>query len=439
MSHASTPQSAPTPPLTPTPRAGTEAHPVVLGPGSASETRRITKLLRAETTSGVLLIISAFIALLWANSPWGSAYTAVRDFHPFPEFFAPLHLNLSIGHWTADGLLAVFFFLVGLELKRELVAGDLRSPSKALVPVAAAVGGVIAPALIYLALTHDTPGASRGWAIPTATDIAFAVAVLALVGKGLPSALRIFLLTLAVVDDLIAIVIIAVAYTSSLNVVALVGAFVPIGVFALLVHRWPQLFGSRRRYAWVLLLPLAILAWALVHASGIHATIAGVVLGLIVPVSGRHGVELAEILEHRFRPLSVGFAVPLFALFSAGVAFGGLEGLSEAASDPVARGVALALLIGKPLGIVLTTWAVTKFTSATLDPSVTWTDIVGIGGLAGIGFTVSLLVTELSFDPVSAAHDNAKVAVLAASTTAAVVFGSFLAWRSRWHQARLAG
>lgn len=405
-------------------------HPVVFGPGSPKETLRIGDVLRAETTSGVLLIIAAVVALVWANSPWGDTYTAVRDFHFGPE---ALHMNLSVGHWTADGLLAVFFFLVGLELKREMVAGDLRSPSKALVPVAAAVGGVVVPALIYLAINASDPEAVHGWAIPTATDIAFAVAVLALVGKGLPNALRLFLLTLAVVDDLIAIVIIAVAYTSDLNFGALLLALIPIGLFAFLVHRRPDLFGHRRRYAWIFLLPLAIAAWALVHASGIHATIAGVVLGLIVPVTGRFEVELAEILEHRFRPLSVGVAVPLFALFSAGVNVGGLEGLASAASDKVALGVALALVLGKPIGITLTTWLVTKFTSATVDKAVRWVDIIGIAGLAGIGFTVSLLVTELSFPAAAPAHDDAKVAVLSASTFAAIVFGLFLLWRSRWH------
>ncbi|MDR6891469.1 Na+/H+ antiporter NhaA [Falsarthrobacter nasiphocae] len=425
--------NTPTPHSSPAPEAADSERPVVFGPGSPAETRRIGDLLRAETTSGVLLIVAAVIAVIWANSPWAESYTALRDYRFGPE---ALHLNLTVGHWTADGLLAIFFFLVGLELKREIVAGDLRSPSKALVPVAAAAGGVIVPALVYLAVNSGNPAGLRGWAIPTATDIAFAVAVLAIVGKGLPNPLRIFLLTLAVVDDLIAIVIIAVAYTSEIHWGPLLFALLPIGVFAFLVHRRPDLFGRQRRWAWVMLLPLAVVAWALVHASGIHATIAGVVLGLIVPVSGRFGVELAEILEHRFRPLSVGFAVPLFALFSAGVTVGGLEGLAKAATDPVALGIVLALVVGKPVGIVGTTWAVTRFTSASLDRSVRWADVVGIGGLAGIGFTVSLLVTELSFAPTVAAHDDAKVAVLAASTIAALVFGAFLAARSRWHTRR---
>ncbi len=329
--------------------------------------------------------------------------------------------------WAADGLLAIFFFVAGLELKREFVVGDLRDLRRAAVPVAAAVGGVVAPALMYVAIAGGA-GAARGWAIPTATDIAFALAVLAVIGRFLPDALRTFLLTLAVVDDLIAIVIIAVFYTSQLAVLPLLGALVPLVVFAVLVRR-----GVR---AWWALLPLAFATWALVHASGVHATVAGVLLALTVPVqpterpdgvAGEAG--LAEHFEHRFRPISAGVAVPVFAFFSAGVALGGLGGLSEMLTEPVAIGIVAGLLIGKPLGILAATWLVSRFTHATLDEGLAWIDMVGLAILAGIGFTVSLLIGELAFG--TAGDDQVKVAVLTGSLAAALLATVILRLRAR--------
>ncbi|HET7723426.1 MAG TPA: Na+/H+ antiporter NhaA, partial [Propionibacteriaceae bacterium] len=296
--------------------------------GSRRELRRVAALLRTETAGGLVLVAAAVVALVWANSPWSASYIALRDTAVGP---AALHLHLTLGQWAADGLLAVFFFLVGLELKHEFVAGDLRNPGTAAVPIAAAAGGVVVPVLIYLALNGGGHGL-RGWAVPAATDIAFALAVLAIISSHLPAALRTFLLTLAVVDDLIAIVIIAVAYTSTIDLLALALAAVPVAVFALLVQRRPAFFASRRWSVVVILLPVAVVAWALVHASGIHATIAGVVLGMCVPVV-RDGAEageerpLAEMLDHLVRPISAGFVVPVFALLSAGVAIGSLPGL----------------------------------------------------------------------------------------------------------------
>ena len=416
----------------------------VLGRRSYGETLRIGEILRKETVGGILLLIATVAALVWANSPAADSYFAVRDFEIGYE---PWHLKLSIGAWAADGLLAIFFFLVGLELKKEFVAGDLRDIRQAIVPIAAAFGGVVVPALIYVAvnLIAGSDGL-RGWAIPTATDIAFALAVLAVISSHLPSALRIFLLTLAVVDDLIAITIIAFFYSDNVHLSYLLWMLLPLAAFTVLVQRIPRFFGTRLWPAWAVLLPLAIITWALMHASGVHATVAGVLLGFAVPVL-RRGPDrkklpasperpgLSEIFEHRFRPISTGFAVPVFAFFSAGVALGGWAGLGSALSDPVAIGIIVALVVGKPVGILLTTWGVTAGTRAKLDPDLRWIDLLGIGILGGIGFTVSLLVDDLSFAVGSAHNDDAKVGILMASVLSAVLASVLLTARNRRYRA----
>lgn len=414
------------------------ARPSLLGRGSYGEALRIGEILRKETIGGALLVAAAALAIIWANTPWAGHYFALRD---FTIGYEPWHLELSLGAWAADGLLAIFFFLVGLELKREFVVGDLCNPGKAIVPVGAAVGGVVVPALIYAAINWSDPDGLRGWAIPTATDIAFAVAVLAVIGAHLPTALRLFLLTLAVVDDLIAIAIIAVFYTDEVHASPLLWAFLPLVLYTLLAQRFRRFFGTHAWAAWVILLPIGAVVWALVHASGIHATVAGVLLGFAVPVlrsasSGgpTAGPGLSETLEHRIRPLSAGVAVPVFAFFSAGVALGGPEGLAAALTDPVALGIIAGLVAGKPLGIVSTTWMMATFTRARLDPSLRWIDLVGVGLLAGIGFTVSLLVAELSFGPRDAATDHAKVAILVSSITAAVLASIILTLRNRQYR-----
>lgn len=411
----------------------------VLGRGSYAEVLRIGEILRKETVGGILLVAAAVIALIWANSPASDSYFALRDFR---IGFEPWHLELSLGAWAADGLLAIFFFLVGLELKREFVAGDLRQFSKSVVPIAAAVGGVAVPAIIYALINLSSPGTLRGWAIPTATDIAFAVAVLAIIGSHLPSALRIFLLTLAVVDDLLAISIIAVFYSSNIQAGPLLLALIPLAVYTFLAQKYRRFFGTRPAAAWVILLPLGVITWALVHASGIHATVAGVLLGFAIPVirsqaSGgpAAGPGLSEIFEHRFRPISAGIAVPVFAFFSAGVAVGGRDGLISALTDPVAIGIIVALVLGKPIGILGTTWLLTKATRASLDRSLKWIDVFGMSLLAGIGFTVSLLVAELSFGQGSAHDDHAKVGILAASLLAALLAAAVLGTRNRQYRA----
>ncbi|MFJ5698495.1 Na+/H+ antiporter NhaA [Arthrobacter sp. NPDC093139] len=410
----------------------------VFARGSYAEALRIGEILRKETVGGALLVAAAVIALVWANSPASASYFALRDF----KFgYEPWHLELSLGAWAADGLLAIFFFLVGLELKREFVAGDLRQLNKSVVPVAAAAGGVLVPAVIYALVNISSPETIRGWAIPTATDIAFAVAVLAIIGSHLPSALRIFLLTLAVVDDLLAISIIAIFYSSDIQVVPLLLALLPLGLYLLLAQKFRRFFGTHDAAAWLILLPLGIITWALVHASGIHATVAGVLLGFAVPVIRSRagggpdaGPGLAEIFEHRFRPISAGVAVPVFAFFSAGVAVGGWDGLGSAFTDPVAVGIVLALVLGKPAGILGTTWLLTKATTARLDSSFKWIDVFGVSLLAGIGFTVSLLVAELSFGHGSVHDDHAKVGILTASLLAALLAATVLLTRNRQYR-----
>src|SRR3954467_2002606 len=394
--------------------------------GSWTEASRIAGILRKETVGGVLLLVGTVVALAWANSPWSAAYAGLRDTVVGP---ASLHLDLTLGTWAADGLLAVFFFVAGLELKREFVAGDLRDPRRAALPVAAAVGGMAVPALVYV-LVNLGGGGLRGWAIPTATDIAFALAVLAVISTHLPSGLRTFLLTLAVVDDLLAITIIAVFYTSELHLPWLLLALAPLAVFGLLVQR--------RVRSWWLLLPLAALTWGLVHASGVHSTVAGGLLAFTVPVVRSEaaggpaaGPGLAEHFEHRFRPISAGVAVPVFAFFAAGVGIGGVSGLLAALTDRVALGIVAGLVLGKSIGITAATWLVARFTRAELDADLGWWDVLGLALPGGIGFTVSLLIGELAFGAGSVRDEHVKVGVLVGTVTAALLAAVLLRLRNR--------
>jgi NhaA family Na+:H+ antiporter len=399
--------------------------------GSWAEASRLAVVLRKETVGGVLLMIGALISLIWANTPWAGTYESLRDTVIGPTDLAGLHLDLSLGTWAADGLLAVFFFVAGLELKREFVAGDLRDPRKAALPVAAAVGGMAVPALLYTLVNLRAGGeALTGWAIPTATDIAFALAVLAVISTHLPTGLRTFLLTLAIVDDLLAITIIAVFYTSTLQVLPLLLALVPIAVFGVLVQK--------RIRSWWLLLPLAAVAWALMHESGVHATVAGVLLAFTVPVVRSHaaggpdaGPGMAEHFEHRFRPLSAGIAVPVFAFFSAGVTVGGLTGLRASLSDSVAIGIVVGLVAGKTVGIAGASWLVSRFTRAQLDPDLGWLDVIGLAMLGGMGFTVSLLIGELAYGESSVRSEHVKVGVLTGTLLAAVLASVLLRLRDR--------
>jgi Na+:H+ antiporter, NhaA family len=380
---------------------------------TSDESTRLGELFRRETVGGAAALVAAALAVVWANSPWAASYADLRALEVGP---------LDVEHWAADGALTVFFFVAGLELKREFVLGSLRRPADAAVPVVAAVCGVAVPAVLYLLVNTWDGGRPGGWAIPAATDIAFALAVLAVVGSNLPTALRAFLLTLAVVDDLIVIVIIAVFYTESLHLTSLLLAVVVLGLFGV---------AQRLRIGspW-LLVPLGVLAWWWVHESGIHATIAGVALGLLVRVRRDEGEETApaERLEHLLSPVSAAVAVPFFALMSAGVV---LSGGADLVRDPVVIGVVVGLVVGKPIGVFGGAWLVTKATRAELNDDLSWRDVSGVAVLAGIGFTVSLLVADLSF--AGGERDVAKAAVLAGSVVAAVAGALLLGHRDRFH------
>ncbi len=374
-----------------------------------------------DVSGGMLLLGAAVIALIWANSPWRETYHELLSWQVGPS---ALHLNLSLAQWASDGLLAIFFFLVGMELKFELVAGSLRDPRRAGVPVAAAVGGMVVPALLYLALVAPRDGAAaHGWAVPTATDIAFALAVLAVFGRGLPIALRVFLMTLAVVDDLLGIIVIATVYTETIDLPMLAAGLACIAVFGVLVRL--------RRVYWWLLLPVAVVAWGFVHASGVHATVAGVLLGFTVPAIARHGEVMPRALSgsHAVTPWSSALALPLFAFAAAGVTVVGVGHLVQ----PVSEGVVAGLVVGKVLGVLGTTWLVTRLTPLRLPDAIGLRDLLPVGFLCGIGFTVALLIAELSFDAADPDGHTAaaKVGILAGSLLAALLGGALLRWDVR--------
>ena len=388
------------------------AFPRVLG----RERAVLADTLRAETTGGLLLLAAAVVALVWANSPWQDGYHHLREVQVGP---------LSVEQWASDGALTLFFFLAGVELKRELVVGTLSRISEAVVPVVAAVAGMVLPAIIYLVVNLTTAhGRPEGWAVPTATDIAFALAVLAIVGSSLPSALRAFLLTLAVVDDFGAILVIAVFFSHGFHLFALLASIALIAVWYLL-QRWRV----RTPFLYV---PIAIAAWWFMHESGIHATIAGVALGLVTRVVTDEGEDHApaERIEHRLRPWSAGVAVPMFALFAAGVTLSG-SAVREMVTDPVAIGIVAALLLGKMTGVFGGSWLTARFTRAELNSDLAWRDVGAVSVLAGIGFTVALLIAQLAFGGDTAQVERAKAAVLVASLLAALIAAVLLFRRNR--------
>jgi len=390
------------------------------------ERSRLLEALRQETVGGALLLGAAVLALVWANSPWRESYHALADTVVGP---AALHLDLTLQTWAADGLLAVFFFVAGLELKHELVLGTLSRFSKAVVPVVAALAGMVVPALLYTGtfVAMGAPDAATGWGIPMATDIAFALAVLAVMGSKLPVALRAFLLTLAVVDDLGAIIVIAVFYSHGFEALPFLLAVLGLGLYWFLQQR--------RVDSWLVYVPLALVVWGLMHASGVHATVAGVALGLLTRVRPDPGEKEApaDRYEHSVRPLSAGVCVPLFAFFSAGVTFVGLGG--SAITEPVAVAIVVGLVVGKPLGVFGGAWTVARFTKASLSSSLRWADVMAVGILAGIGFTVSLLIDELAFEGDPARLTASKIGVLLASVIAAVLASVALASRRRAYAA----
>lgn len=386
-----------------------------LAKASKKQASWLANALRNETTGGILLLLAAILALVWINLD-SSSYSAIREFKFGP---AELHLNLSLGKWAADGLLAIFFFVAGIELKHEFQEGSLKDKSVAAVPIAAALGGMIVPAAIFFGFNHGLPTA-LGWGIPMATDIAFALAVLAVAGRRLPIELRAFLLTLAVVDDLGAILVIAVFYTAKLNLIALAVAVGGLFIFGMLQ--------KKRVTGWYLYLPLAAVIWVAVHESGIHATVAGVAMGLLMNLKQTDGVLRVV------HPISAGFAVPVFAFFSAGVLIQSGD-LAATLTSPAALGIILGLVIGKPIGVVGTAWLMSRFTRASLSKSLSWWDVTTIGLLAGIGFTVSLLINELAFGG-APVRDTGTLAVLTASFIAAVLATIALQFRKRAYAAK---
>ncbi|QFR94874.1 Na+/H+ antiporter NhaA [Streptomyces tsukubensis] len=416
----------------------------LLGRLPLPERAAVAEALRTETVGGVLLLVGAVAALVWANTPLVDSYEAVRDFHFGPS---TLGLHLSVEHWASDGLLAVFFFVAGVELKRELVAGELRDPKTAVLPVVAAACGMLVPALVYTLVSSAGGGSLSGWAVPTATDIAFALAVLAVLGTSLPSALRAFLLTLAVVDDLGAILIIAVFFTSDIDFLALAGAAVGLGLFWVLLRTGVK--------GWYVYVPLALVIWGLMYNSGIHATIAGVAMGLMLRCTRREVAEPADVegrapeaagppdgegrrweayspgerVEHLVRPLSAGVAVPLFALFAAGVSVTG-GALTDVFTRPETLGVVLGLVAGKTIGVFFGTWCTARFTRASLSAELAWADVFAVATLAGIGFTVSLLIGELAFTGDAGLVDEVKASVLVGSVIAVLLAGVLLRARN---------
>ncbi|MFF5210000.1 Na+/H+ antiporter NhaA [Streptosporangium sp. NPDC000396] len=383
---------------------------------------QLAEALRAETIGGVIMLLATVAALIWANVS-NASYEAVRTATFGPE---SLHLNLELYKWAQNGLLTIFFFIAGIEVKEEFVHGELANLRKAALPVFAAIAGMVMPALIYLVVSRGAPDASRGWAIPTATDIAFALAVLAVTASAMPAALRAFLLTSAVVDDLGAITIIAVFFTRHLNLLALLAGVAVIALYGLLQ--------ARRVRGLQFYLPLAVLAWYLVEVSGVHATVAGVALGLMTRVHSGPDEERspAERADHYIRPLSAGFAVPVFAFLSAGVLIS-TDSLRTMLTDRVVLGVIAGLLVGKFLGVFGGAWLAVRLGLAKLSEELHWRDMAAVSILAGIGFTVSLLIGDLAYGDDPERVNLVTTGVLTASLTASVLAAVLLRVRVRNH------
>jgi Na+:H+ antiporter, NhaA family len=380
----------------------------------------MSTIVRSERFSAIALLAAAIIGLVVANSPIGAGLGHVLDLH---SPWGAIGLDLSVAHWISDGLLAVFFLLVAIELKHELVAGELSNPRTAVVPAIAAVGGVLVPALVYLFVTQGTPYA-HGWPIPTATDIAFALGILAMFGKGLPSTIRIFLLALAVLDDLIAIVIIAVVFAHDTDFLALVGAAVCLVLFWLLGR---MLRPGRGAQPWIVaaMVVLGVVTWWFVLQSGVHATIAGVALGLVLPRRPGH------TLYDRLDPWSNVVVLPVFAFAAAAVVIPSV-GIGEL--SPTFFGIVLALPVGKVIGITLFGGLASRLLRRPDRPTLPLRAVATVGVLGGIGFTVSLLMNELAFARNGEIVDEGTLAVLIGSGIAmvasAVVVG-LLARRER--------
>lgn len=387
------------------------------------ERRHVAAVLRTETVGGALLIGFAMVGLVWANSPWSGSYETVKNTVVGPHLW---HLDLSLESWAADFLLAFFFLVAGIELKHELQVGELSEVRAAVLPVVSALCGMIVPIGVYLVVSAGHEHAASGWAVPTATDIAFALAVLAVVGQNLPSALRAFLLTLAVVDDLGAIIIIAIAYTEKIDVIALI-------ISALLIVAFYLVQRQRITSLW-LNVPLGLAIWIAVHASGVHATVAGVTVGLILRGKRDPHEERspAERVQWRLEPFSAGFCVPAFAVMSAGVDIGD-DTFGTLFTDRIPLAIAAGLFIGKSVGVFSGAYLTARFTRAELSDDLRWSDVAAVSVLTGVGFTVSLLIAELAFDDAPDLLNLAKGGVLEGSLASALVAVVLLRRRDRFY------
>ena len=385
-----------------------------------TQKRWLKRILRNETVGGVLLLVCAVTALVWANS---SAHESYEHFIHYTIGPAALHLDLPLHIWAADGLLAVFFFVAGVELKHEFVSGTLSTPRLAAIPMAAAFGGMLTSGLIFIAINHGTPIA-QAWGLPISTDIAFALAVLAVVGRGLPLELRAFLLTLAVVNDLGAITVIAIFYSQGFNAVAFIAACIGIGLFALLQSRGVRIPA--------LYLVLTLVIWYATFRSGIHATVAGVAMGLAMRVERREGetTSPADRADDLLRPFSAGLCAPLFALVSTGIVFQGLA-IGEALHNPLTIGVVAGLVIGQPLGVTLGAFLTSRFTKGQLNSALSWWDIFVVGTLASIGFTVALLINDVSFSRNVLQLTSGKFAIVLTNVVAIVISSTAVLLRAR--------
>jgi NhaA family Na+:H+ antiporter len=374
--------------------------------------------LRDEAAGGIVLVACALVAVAWANSPVSDSYA---DFwgQYLTIGWGPAAITEDLQHWVNDGLMAVFFFVVGLEIKRELAIGELHDPRAAALPAAAAVGGVVVPALIFVALTSGAAGA--GWGIPMATDIAFAVGVLALLGDRVPAGAKLLLLSVAIVDDIIAISVIALFYTETVSLAWLAGAGAGLGLVVVL-----RLLGVTAIWPYVV---VGVAVWAATLESGVHATIAGVALGLLTPAGDVGGRNVLATLEHRLHPWSAFVVVPLFALANAGVGFGGGV-LGEAAESALPWAIALGLVVGKIVGISGAVWIAVRTGLGRLPQGVSSLHVVAVAAVAGIGFTVSLFIADLAYDD-AALTETAKIGIFAGSMLAALIGSALMVLAAR--------
>lgn len=372
--------------------------------------------LRSARLPAILLLVAAALGLAVANSPLGTWFEGVRDTHVAVPGTA---VDLSVGHWVSDGLLAVFFLVAAIELRYELTKGSLREPRRAVVPAIAAAGGVVVPIGLYLAVATGSE-ASGGWPIPTATDIAFALGVLALFGRGLPSAVRAFLLALAILDDIVGIVFIAVLFTTGLDLLWLGAAAVLVAVFAVVSRLRPKTLTERPLWI-VLLVAIGVATWVAVLLGGVHATIAGVALGFAM------APRPADRLRHAMEPWVNAIVLPVFAFFAAAVA---IPAVSASQLSPAFWGIMLALPVGKLIGITLFGWVAQRMLGTSGDAKLAFGDLVAAGALGGIGFTVSLLLAQLAFGPTEVGAE-ATLAVLAGSMISMVLSGVLVSMRAR--------